>query len=296
MEVNAEKYNKLGNNIKGLRGAFDQSQLELAFNIGVGVTAVSQYENGKRIPERDILIKIAKHFHITVNELLTGDYSRMINFTSLPIMSREYGLAKMDNTLSILSGEDAEKNTHFSEALKIHISIYDLIRQEKDYDSDQIMICLALYEKALKDGIIEAAANMLWWQFLIGMTYVLGTPRFISILERKNPTSKEIFESILYHDEDECDEEFVEHQSEKREYIKESEEDFLVNIVTLKYSKKYMELGDYYLALYYIFSLCNNDKSPEMNRAIGIEMMTLLRMFGNKYAKRFLSTDDGNDT
>ena len=52
---------KLGANIRGLRKGYGETQLDLAMTIGVEKTAISNYELGERIPERDVLIKIAKH-------------------------------------------------------------------------------------------------------------------------------------------------------------------------------------------------------------------------------------------
>ena len=63
-------YYKIGANIRGLRTAFGLSQEELALEIGISKQAVSKYEMGDGIPERDHLIKIAKYFKITENEFL----------------------------------------------------------------------------------------------------------------------------------------------------------------------------------------------------------------------------------
>ena len=75
--MNSKEYYKLPSNIRGLRKTFGESITDLALAIGVGNTAVSNYELGDRIPDRDVLKRIAKHYHITENELVHGDYSNM---------------------------------------------------------------------------------------------------------------------------------------------------------------------------------------------------------------------------
>ena len=63
-------YYRIGNNIRCLRESFGLSQEELAFEIGIGKSAICQYETGTSIPVRDVLIKIAKYFHVTETDLL----------------------------------------------------------------------------------------------------------------------------------------------------------------------------------------------------------------------------------
>lgn len=49
------------------------SQRELAKQIGINESALSRYLNGSRTPRIDIISKLAKHFNISVEELLDED-------------------------------------------------------------------------------------------------------------------------------------------------------------------------------------------------------------------------------
>lgn len=52
-----ELYKNVGRNICLLRKAFGETQMELSLAIGINSpNAISNYENGIRIPEREILI------------------------------------------------------------------------------------------------------------------------------------------------------------------------------------------------------------------------------------------------
>lgn len=288
MEANNERYNNVGKNIRSLRNAYRQSLLDLALDIGVGVSAISQYENGKRIPERDILIRIAKHFKITENELLYGDYSNLKDLTSAPVNNKAYDIATIDKMLPILRSEEAEQNADFAKAYALHLKLYGYLMQNAAVDDAQVNACITLYETASKNGVREATANILWWTMLFGLVFSYINPRLIACIESlrgKETTMKELTGTYLYSPEDEEDESYIEIQKERAAFIKANEVDLLVNIALLKNSEKYGALGDYYLALCYMLSLRNNDISPEMNSSIGYEMMHIFGVLGNPYAK-----------
>lgn len=292
MEATNGRYNNLGSNIRSLRNAYGQSLLDLALDIGVGVSAISQYENGKRIPERDILIKIAKHFKVTENELLYGDYSNLKDLTSAPVNNSAYDIATIDKMLPILHSEEAEQNADFKKAYELHLKLYEYLMQNTIVDEAQVNACIASYKIASKSGVREATANILWWIMLFGLVLSYINPRLIACIESlrgKETTMKEVIGAYLYSPEDEEDESYIEIQKERADFIKENEVDLLVNIALLKTSDKYGPLGDYYLALCYMFSLRDNDMSQEMNSTIGYEMMRIYRMLGNPYAQAFLS-------
>lgn len=291
METNDINYEKVGRNIRSLRNAYGQSALELSLDIGVGPTAISQYENGKRKPKRDIMLKIAKHFMITENELIYGDYSHMQNISDFPVNNKEYNASMIDKMFPIVFTEEARNNISFNKAYEIHLEQKDLFLQGSCEDS-KIDECLDLYKKSYKEGVIEGIANSLWWLMLCGSSYSLASPTLIKSLKRLNGnegTMKDIISGFLYSFDDECCEEFEEFQNNKVEFIKDIEVEIYARISILKKSSQYSELGDYYLALSYIFGLISNEKSLEMNRAIGLEMMSTFNLLGNKYAKGFMT-------
>ena len=75
--------NNLGNSIKTLRMAKGITQEELAYRINVSKATVSAYENGSRLPSYDVLIKLARLFHVTTDNLLGVNDKQMIEFTGL---------------------------------------------------------------------------------------------------------------------------------------------------------------------------------------------------------------------
>ncbi|NSW90681.1 MAG: helix-turn-helix transcriptional regulator [Firmicutes bacterium] len=60
----------VGKRIKQLRQEHKMTQQDFASLLNLNGSAISLYENGKRMPEYDIIIKIANHFNVTVDWLL----------------------------------------------------------------------------------------------------------------------------------------------------------------------------------------------------------------------------------
>ena len=62
----------LGSRIAVLRRSHGWSQAELASQLGVSSSAVGMYEQGRREPSADILVRLASLFGVTTDFLLTG--------------------------------------------------------------------------------------------------------------------------------------------------------------------------------------------------------------------------------
>lgn len=74
---------ELGNRIKELRTARKMTQAEFADRLGVTKSAISSYENGSRLPSYDILIKIARVFRVSTDNLLGYSAKSVIDVTGL---------------------------------------------------------------------------------------------------------------------------------------------------------------------------------------------------------------------
>lgn len=58
------------NNLKDLRNKSKKSQQEVADYLGVSRQAYSHYENGKREPDLETLLKLEEYFECSVDEIL----------------------------------------------------------------------------------------------------------------------------------------------------------------------------------------------------------------------------------
>lgn len=81
-------YVRLGWNIKCLREANNETLDDLVAAIGASSSGtLSGYESGTKKPSRDTLVKIAKHFLVTEDELIYGDFSHLcsLRISDFPI-------------------------------------------------------------------------------------------------------------------------------------------------------------------------------------------------------------------
>lgn len=60
----------MGNKLKELRKQKRLTQKQVADRIGLAISAVSSYEAGSRYPSYDVLIKLARIFHVSTDYLL----------------------------------------------------------------------------------------------------------------------------------------------------------------------------------------------------------------------------------
>ena len=103
---------KLGNNIRCLRVAYGETQEQLGDAIGVEKNTVSSYEKGRTEPNKKILSLIAAHYMISVEELLSYDFSGMDKIT----FNQNVFWEQIDVILPVTSSENAIKNEHFKKA------------------------------------------------------------------------------------------------------------------------------------------------------------------------------------
>ncbi len=60
----------IGDNIKDLRKGSNMTQSDLADKLRITTSSISAYENGTRMPSYDILIRMARLFKVTTDNLL----------------------------------------------------------------------------------------------------------------------------------------------------------------------------------------------------------------------------------
>lgn len=73
----------LGKKIKDLRNAYRLTQTELALKVGVTKSTIAAYENDSRSPSYDVLRKLAKVFHVTIDSLLSDADETVIRAADL---------------------------------------------------------------------------------------------------------------------------------------------------------------------------------------------------------------------
>lgn len=73
----------MGEKLKSLRIEKNLTQKQVADRISLAISAVSSYESGTRYPSYDVLVKLARIFHISTDYLLGMTDKRNIDVTGL---------------------------------------------------------------------------------------------------------------------------------------------------------------------------------------------------------------------
>ena len=73
----------MGDKLKALRLDSKLTQKQVAERIGLAISAVSSYESGSRYPSYEVLLKLAKMFHVSTDYLLGITEVRNIDVTGL---------------------------------------------------------------------------------------------------------------------------------------------------------------------------------------------------------------------
>lgn len=246
---------RIGANIRYLRKAHGETQEELAFALGyigkngdlLGKNTISNYENGIREPEKAILSAIARHFMVTVEELIHHDYAGIQPFH----FDNHVLLKKIDTVLPIISTEAALKNEAFCRAYELHKQFYECFKKEKLDNFDLFTECLEYYETAEQDDncLLLCAGNTIALSYLFLL--VLKIPSVLSMAPAPLlQIAKKDFEvrKIL----DNPDPDFEKEASQALSDILSSDEfqdEMSKYKCALKKSDLWCDLADYYLAL-----------------------------------------------
>lgn len=287
-------YTKLGANIRGLRKSFGETQLDLAYALGLNTaTSVSNYESGKRLPDREMRVKIAKHYRITEEELVSGNFEGMRSIAKKVINDQRQRREDIEKIFPLVYSQKALENMCFAKGYELQLKMREEISKGMIVTEAEIDECFKWYEKASDEGVIEAEANALSWYMIFGFSLTFITPEMYNNLNLFVKNGRTVKDAIKYgllpsFDGSMIGEEASDLEEARTEFVKESRKEVVIAIYKLKHSKEYAELADYYTALCYKFGLINNSLSLEMNMAVGEEMMFSFSLMGNKYADKFL--------
>lgn len=72
-----------GDKLRTLRKSQHLTQQQLAERLGLAKSIISYYELGERYPSYDILIKLARNFHVTTDYLLDVERLRIMDVSDL---------------------------------------------------------------------------------------------------------------------------------------------------------------------------------------------------------------------
>lgn len=276
--------NILGKNIKHMRALHGETLEELGNVIRASKSTVQGYEIGRRMPDIATTALISQHYGKTVDEMVHNKLYELEQFDSSEIVNVDEMLNIFFHILPIIETEEACKNEFFLNGITNLKNMLKAFRNNEEVDGLIISETIDLFDKAAKTNIIEAVANTLWCIFFTWTQQYTDLERLKKLQTR------------MYNGETDWKELQYEHQKnnkksapKKQAFIHDFDKLIFDLIHELKTTKRWSQLGDYYLALRYMYGLIDTDYSDEMNQAVGIQMMLAFLQIGNKYALDFFT-------
>jgi transcriptional regulator with XRE-family HTH domain len=271
-------YSSIANNIKYYRNKYGESQQDLAIKINTSASTIGSYETKGRRPPLEVIVKIASHFGITIDELIYADHSNKNAKREKKEFASISASSFIDFILTfipIISTENALNNTHFKKGYLSHQKILKGIKEMNYgyFTEGDLDICMESYQESMKENIPEAIANLI---SLIMICCPNPNSEF-SISNIKNLSFLEIQQKTLLKDIDND-------QVYYSNIIAPDDEKELLDLIGKLHSySEYQDLSNYFAAIRYSFGLINNNFSLEMNRTIGNQMLLAQFDINNKF-------------
>ncbi len=261
-------YSSIANNIKYYRNKYGESQQDLAIKINTSASTIGSYETKERRPPLKVIVKIAAHYGITIDELIYADHSNKNAKKEKNEFASVSASSFIDYILTlipIIATETALNNTNFKKGYLSHQNILKGLKEMNEgyFTEDDINICFESYQKSMKENIPEAIANLISLRMICYPNHNFEC----SISNIKNMSFLEIQQKTLLK---EIDNE-QEYYSDKID--PDYEKELLKLIGKLHSYSEYQDLANYFAAIRYSFGLINNNFSLEMNRTIGYQML-----------------------
>ena len=84
--------------LKTMRINRNLTQKQLAEQLGVAKSVVSYYESGDRFPSYDVLVRLARIFHVSTDYLLGVEHDRVLDVSEL----NDEQIAALENLISVM--------------------------------------------------------------------------------------------------------------------------------------------------------------------------------------------------
>lgn len=277
--------NIIGKNIKHLRMMRGETMDELGSVLHVTKSTVEGYESGRRLPDAKKLEVIAKYYGKTVDEMMHNKIYEIDGVDSTKIVEMKELLNVFLRIFPLIETEKAYENEAFSKGMKEIREMLNLIYNGEEVDGNIISEICECFEDAIEAEVIECVANMIWCIFFLWTQQYADIDKMRKIQHRI--VNKQVdWKELIY--ENQKNNKAVSDQ--RKRFIVDFDESLFGLISILKETEQWSQLGDYYLALRYVFGIVDTEYSEEMNQLIGLQMLLAFVQIGNKYALDFFKS------
>lgn len=288
MKSSQKNDNLLGNNLKHLREINDETLKQVGNDVFASHTTIKNYESGIRMPDPEKMKSLSQHYGITIDQLLYTDLSVLEKFDFSPQNVEDF--FKLWNTIvPLVVSDTAMKNPDFQKGYNKCNSIIDHFMKNETVTWLVVNQCFDSFIKAAESNIVEAKANILWliileWTQIVDSNMINVYESIFYTLKKPKNNLKKLIKSTRQVSDDVL---------KRRNKFVYKWDDVIYGIIKeLKNDKKWAELGDYYIALKFLFGITDTGYSFEMNETIGVQILLTLVEIENKYACNTLEMID----
>lgn len=276
--------NQLGKNIKHLRELYGETLEEFGSKVLLSKTAISGYETGRRKPDFEKLAAIAEHFGKSIDELLYTDLT-VIEASKINNKSVEDIIEVFKEVFPLFSSEELMENNKFKRSYHLCEKLIEASAKGENLNGHIMADILDGFWCAIDETEApEAIANFIWGMLVWWLQ--INDTRVMLDLQNKLMSKRIDMKSCVQ----ECQKakKLPEVKRKKKEFLLDFKEMITGAIESLKSDSEWAELGDYYLAVTFLFDMVDNELSSELNATIGIQMLMAYVELENPYAIHFL--------
>ena len=269
----------VGEIIRLFRKAFGETQQQLADAIYCERQAVSQYETGKRKPDDETIMRIAKHYQQPLSAFFDSDWTGLHKIQIDTDLFNKH----IDVFFPTVVSEKALRDVHFSLAYKLHTNAFSSWKESLEGNEiNDLYDSLGEYIEALDNKEISEEVSL---NILSVYYFLINFCKSILTIPDTMP-----FYSLFYNNIKKLEEGYITLETYARNIFDAVYEPDEINQIkeTAINSSEWINLAYYYLALEYLLRIVDNNNSDNLNRSIGLEMLSAFAIAGNKYADNVL--------
>ena len=264
-----------------------EKQTVLANDFGVTQSTISDYVNGKKEIPTNILNEISKRYGISSDDLMNKDLS--IEYDTPQFMFLDDVAEFSDKILPILTSKIARNNNNFNRAYETLISF--LQADDIDVFREQIWILknvVTLFQKAWEESktYVALSNSVTTILFIYSFYNQKGIEITKELTDKGSLSLLDVQSKYLNNFKDYSEQNLYE--KERMKIFKKYKTIVYENIKFLKRNVHFSELGDYYLAICYLFGFEEDFDDYETYAKVSIYMLLQQYEIGNKYAIEFI--------
>lgn len=275
---NKKNLTTLAKNIKALHEQFGESQEELALILELkSKSTICQYENGSRIPNLIVAVRIAEHYRISCDDLIHRDFSNTVFYEKEAYCAKDH-YSDLTKMFPLATPDESSADSFFINGFKAHQEFYNRINEHKIIRWEHIGKILDNY---CESQDIDVTINIVALYMLL--KFILEQPVNNIKTDAKFNTQQLLRERYLYDPYSDYDFDMDKEKSFSNEELNPL---LTTGLECAHKLDKHRDLYEYYIALKFAQNITDNDIGRDACKRVGEILLRELENTGNPYASR----------